>query len=252
MALDLDEAGSRLQVRSDAAPAGGLPAALSGLLDHLRAAGPDQRPALAAALGRELEKARPGEDAAAVAAVVLRALDSKALVDLEAPDGVAPRARAVGALLALGYPWALHVDPVDLQFFREHGGRRRRARSWLVAALLAAAALAGAGAWLAGVYQRQQAWDRAATALNPPVVSTVRAPLPAAAKAAGVTGPVELLVEVLPDGRVGEVRVVSEPGYGTGAAAREAVKQYRFEPYAARPLERSHLVSYTYLFAREQ
>jgi len=251
VALDVKAVGSQRQGPADLAPGAALPAALSALVERLRAAPAEQRPPLAAALVRELEKAGPGEDAGAVAAVVLRALDSRLLVDLETPDGVAARAEAVGALLRLGFPWALHVDPVDLQFFRERGGRRRRTRAWLVAALLALAALAGAGYLLATHALATTHLDPPTSVFDPRVVSEVRVPLPPEARAAGVTGPVPLQVEVLPDGRVRSVDVLFEPGYGAGEAARAAVKQFRFEPYDSRPLERSRLVNYTYTFAPE-
>jgi hypothetical protein len=54
------------------------------------------------------------------AALLLEMLDDEALHELEDEHGVHCRAVAVEAVLAIGYPWALQLDPDDVQFLREH------------------------------------------------------------------------------------------------------------------------------------
>ncbi|MBL8957726.1 MAG: TonB family protein [Myxococcaceae bacterium] len=78
----------------------------------------------------------------------------------------------------------------------------------------------------------------AAEAAGPVVVATtdaslereVVAPYPEAAQREGIEGVVVLRVTVAEDGRVLEVVVLEEPGYGLGDAARAAVLKSTFKP----------------------
>ena len=54
----------------------------------------------------------------AAARWILRALEESAWLQWADARGRTCRAAAVEALLALGYPWALHVTPEDLEHYR--------------------------------------------------------------------------------------------------------------------------------------
>src|SRR5262249_53286380 len=57
-------------------------------------------------------------DRQAVAELILKKLDEKRFEGLRGADGTSCRAAAVEAVLSLGFPWALHVDPDDLAHLR--------------------------------------------------------------------------------------------------------------------------------------
>ena len=132
----------------DAGAAGvdeGPAAGLRRLLDSAHAAPLADRPAAVARLDRALA-ALPRSEAAARA--LLELLGAGRLAGLEEAGGVTSRAEAVRALLRLGYPWALEVDPLDLAWLRAEDRRRRPRQRWLVLVLVALLG-AGAGAYLA-------------------------------------------------------------------------------------------------------
>ena len=62
------------------------------------------------------------------------------------------------------------------------------------------------------------------------VVREVRAPYPEQARDAGIEGVVLLQVEVSRTGTIHSVRVLTDPGYGLGAAAARALRAFRFAP----------------------
>ena len=72
--------------------------------------------------------------------LLLRLLDEGAFNDLRTQDGTPTREVAVEALLNLGYPWALQIQPEELAWYRKVAWLRRR-NKWL---LLLAVALLGA------------------------------------------------------------------------------------------------------------
>jgi TonB family protein len=76
-----------------------------------------------------------------------------------------------------------------------------------------------------------------AQALDPGfrLVAPIQPRYPAVAQRLGRPGVVELELEVAPDGRVATVRIVAEtPGWGFGAATREAYAAARFSPPTVR------------------
>ncbi|MBN2361526.1 MAG: TonB family protein [Deltaproteobacteria bacterium] len=65
---------------------------------------------------------------------------------------------------------------------------------------------------------------------EPEILKEIKAPMPEAAKRAGVQGTVVLKVEVKKDGTVRNVTVVKGIGYGLDEAAVEAMKKFLFKP----------------------
>lgn len=79
------------------------------------------------ALVRALDAMQPTE---ANANAITELLASGDLDGLAPAQGLDLRAHAVGRLLELGYPWALSVDPEDLEYFRE-SVRQQGGPRWL-------------------------------------------------------------------------------------------------------------------------
>lgn len=91
----------------------------------------------------------PPQERAEVARALLILLESEGF-GRASPEGPALRRAVVEAVLRLGYPWALHLDPDDVTHAREEALRRRPAVRWrrvalvlLVIAALAAVASTG-------------------------------------------------------------------------------------------------------------
>jgi hypothetical protein len=86
---------------------------------HRAAAAPEsERVRLARRIAVRLRRL-PRESPPDVAARwLLRALEGSVWLDWADSRGWTCRAEAVEALLALGYPWALHVTPEDLEHYR--------------------------------------------------------------------------------------------------------------------------------------
>ena len=105
------------------------PLHLAELLQQARDASGDERQEWADALNALLAAPPAAADRDAWGAALTDLLDEGAFDGFVDTDGVNCRHRAVESLLALGYPWALHVTPADLD-------RRRRPRlpRWLVTA----------------------------------------------------------------------------------------------------------------------
>lgn len=77
-------------------------------------------------------------------------LDSQVLTPLTDDVGRPCQYEAVSALLRLGFPWALEIDPQILAWYRSHPGPRgRRRRQAGVLAVVVLAALLGLAALLA-------------------------------------------------------------------------------------------------------
>ena len=62
------------------------------------------------------------------ARAVLAALDGTALETMKDEAGRPTRALAVEALLRMGWPWALHLDPDDLEWYRAQARAARQRR----------------------------------------------------------------------------------------------------------------------------
>ncbi len=150
--------------------------ALQELAGRLASAAPSGRRALAAELAEVLDGVRRGPEAERVAQVVLSMLGDRVFDGLATPAGRPLRAVAVDVLLRLGYPFALEVEPDDLQFLREtqRDERLRPLRRLGLALVLAAAA--GVAAWAAVRW----ALPQAAPGEQPsdPDVGVVDEPLP--------------------------------------------------------------------------
>lgn len=85
---------------------------------------------------------------------------------------------------------------------------------------------------------------------EPVVRSEVRISYPEESLKEGRSGTVVLRVGIDPWGRVSDVRVIASPGAGLGAAAREAVGRFTFEPALVngRPISSRIVYRYTYCF----
>jgi hypothetical protein len=79
--------------------------------------------------------------------LLLELLASNAFEGLVDAQGIACRREAVRALLRIGFPWALEIEPETLTWFRsaESSGRRTR---WVLAGALLVALLGGTGLWV--------------------------------------------------------------------------------------------------------
>ncbi len=108
---------------------------------------------VAEALNQALGELKPGLDQREARALLVL-LDEKELDDTVDTHGQQVREVAVQALLRVGYPWALQIDPEDLSWFRE-GARRGQSRLagppqvrwWAWATAAGVLALGAAGAW---------------------------------------------------------------------------------------------------------
>lgn len=142
-------------------------AALRRALDGVQAAALAEQPAAVDRLHQALA-GLPRSEAAARA--LLELLAGQRLHGLVGRDGASSRAEAVRALLRLGYPWALEVDPADLAFLRAEERGRAPRRGWRVVLLVAL--LGGA----AGAYLLRQPPTRPPVTAPRPAPPVVRAP----------------------------------------------------------------------------
>lgn|GEM_PF-2625483 len=90
------------------------------LIQRARNAVGEERAWLCTLVNRALSALPAASDKDKQAPVLLQMLDDEALHDMEDDKKVPCRAVAVEALLSIGYPWALQLDPDDVQFLREH------------------------------------------------------------------------------------------------------------------------------------
>ncbi|MBS1150000.1 MAG: hypothetical protein H6Q89_1698 [Myxococcaceae bacterium] len=98
--------------------AGGI--GLSELIQRARNASGEERAWLCTLINRSLAAISVAPDKDRQAALLLEMLDDEALHALEDELRVPCRAVAVEALLTIGYPWALQLEPEDVQFLRDH------------------------------------------------------------------------------------------------------------------------------------
>ncbi len=99
-------------------PDGGI--TLSELIQRARNASGEERAWLCTLVNRALAALSAAPDKDRQAALLLEMLDDEALHGLEDERKVPCRAVAVEALLTIGYPWALQLEPEDVQFLRDH------------------------------------------------------------------------------------------------------------------------------------
>lgn len=114
---------------------------ISQLVDALNRAGDSERAFLATQLNEALGRVRGGPGARAQARAVLALFEEHWLRPVADGSGALVRAEAVSALLRLGYPWALQIDPDDLVWFRAQPVRKTptRLRRWVFIGLVAVA-----------------------------------------------------------------------------------------------------------------
>lgn len=93
---------------------------LSELIQRARNASGEERAWLCTLINRALGALSTAQDKDRQAALLLEMLDDEALHELEDERRVPCRAVAVEALLTIGYPWALQLEPEDVQFLRDH------------------------------------------------------------------------------------------------------------------------------------
>jgi hypothetical protein len=115
--------GSAVEVQSLESPTpvkpdGGI--TLSELIQRARNAAGEERAWLCTLVNRALAALSTAPDKDRQAALLLEMLDDEALHGLEDEQHVPCRAVAVEALLTIGYPWALQLEPEDVQFLRDH------------------------------------------------------------------------------------------------------------------------------------
>lgn len=151
---------------------------LLALLDEARPEGEAARRELGDQVNRAVQRLARGGSSESTAQVLLKLLARPELKELVDTGGRSCRAEATRALLELGWPWALHVHPDDLEHLRRVGSPRGGRALWiglavggpaLLAAGLAAAVVSGTlpvlspldGALLAGalaIYAGAAAW----------------------------------------------------------------------------------------------
>src|SRR5687768_3678006 len=93
---------------------------LSELIQRGRNASGEERAWLCTLINRALLALSAAPDKDRQAALLLEMLDDEALHGLEDERRVPCRAVAVEALLTIGYPWALQLEPEDVQFLRDN------------------------------------------------------------------------------------------------------------------------------------
>ena len=116
---------------------------LIGLVQRARNAEADDRVRLCDQVNQALSALPSTPDPAAAARQVLTLLDDEALHGLVDSRGAECRRAALEAVLAMGFPWALHIEPEDLDYLRRRGVHRPRTNwGWWFAATLIAVLLA--------------------------------------------------------------------------------------------------------------
>lgn len=96
----------------------------------------DERLQLAGRLNQLLRRPPSEAERELWAQFLLERLDDEAFHDLYDTDGVSCRAVAVEALLGLGFPWALHLEPDDLEYLRTVKPSRLAPTGWRAMAVV--------------------------------------------------------------------------------------------------------------------
>lgn len=99
-------------------PEGGI--SLSELIQRARNATGEERAWLCTLVNRALAALSVAPDKDRQAALLLEMLDDEALHAMVDERHIPCRAVAVEALLTIGYPWALQLEPEDVQFLRDN------------------------------------------------------------------------------------------------------------------------------------
>jgi hypothetical protein len=127
--------------------AGQPPLPLSALVEEAQRASGLEREALAAQVNQQLEALGLASGAREAADLLQQLLEGGRLTALRDAEGRSCRARAVEALLALGYPYALEVRPEDLEHLRQ-AHQPRAASPWLMGGSFLLLAVGLVGQWL--------------------------------------------------------------------------------------------------------
>lgn len=96
----------------------------------------DDRLELATELNRLLRRGPPEGERELWAQFVLERLDDEAFHDLYDSEGISCRAIAVEAVLSLGFPHALHLEPDDLEYLRTVKPSRIAPSGWRAMAVV--------------------------------------------------------------------------------------------------------------------
>ena len=105
-------------------------------LQRARNADGDERLELAGRLNAQLRRHPSEAEREQWAQFLLERLDDEAFHDLYDSDGVSCRAVAVEAVLALGFPFALHLEPDDLEYLRTVRPSRIAPSGWRAMAVV--------------------------------------------------------------------------------------------------------------------
>lgn len=143
-----------LERAAHAEPEGGT--SLSELIQRARNASAEERLLLCTRINRALAALSSAADKDRQAALLLEMLDDEALHGLEDERRVPCRAVAVEALLTIGYPWALQLEPEDVQFLRDNPAFARTALP--LARIFSGLAGAGAAAFVVVSLTQIQSW----------------------------------------------------------------------------------------------
>lgn len=103
----------------------GPPLPLAEALARAKEADGDERCELAGKINRALEALPRSMPAREAADLILTRLGDRSLEDLADANGMTCRAAAVGVLLELGFPYALEIEPDDLEHYRQVTTPRR-------------------------------------------------------------------------------------------------------------------------------
>ncbi len=106
------------------------------VLQRARNSEGDERLQLAGKLNALMRKPPPETEREAWAQFLIEKLDDEAFHELYDAEGVSCRAVAVEAVLALGFPYALHVEPADLEYLRTVLPSRGGAGGWRAMAVV--------------------------------------------------------------------------------------------------------------------
>jgi hypothetical protein len=114
----VEEQSAQPPMSLEQAPTAASAARLLETLQQARNSEGEGRLKLAGELNALLRRSTPVEEREPVAHLIIEKLDDEAFHDLYDAEGASCRAIAVEAVLALGFPFALHLWPDDLEYLR--------------------------------------------------------------------------------------------------------------------------------------